>query len=40
MNGSEISIFAKMAAVCDVYDALTSHRPYRAGWEPGITCTG
>lgn len=37
MNGSEISIFAKMAAVCDVYDALTSHRPYRAGWEPGIT---
>lgn len=37
MNGSEISIFAKMAAVCDVYDAVTSHRPYRAGWEPGVS---
>jgi len=37
MNGSEISVFAKMAAVCDVYDAVTSDRPYRAGWEPGVS---
>ncbi|MEZ0232626.1 MAG: HD-GYP domain-containing protein [Methylophilaceae bacterium] len=36
MKGSEISIFAKMGAVCDVYDAITSDRPYKAGWEPGI----
>jgi hypothetical protein len=23
-----------MGAVCDVYDAITSNRPYKAGWEP------
>lgn len=32
--GSEISVMAKMAAVCDVYDAITSNRPYKAGWDP------
>jgi hypothetical protein len=37
MKGDEISIFAKMGAVCDVYDAITSDRPYKAGWEPGIS---
>lgn len=37
MKGSEISIFAKMGAVCDVYDAITSNRPYKAGWEPGVS---
>jgi HD-GYP domain-containing protein (c-di-GMP phosphodiesterase class II) len=31
----KISRFAKMAAVCDVYDAITSDRPYKAGWDPG-----
>ncbi len=31
---SEISLFAKMGAVCDVYDAITSNRPYKAGWDP------
>ena len=34
--GSELSIFAKMAAICDVYDAVTSARAYKPGWEPGI----
>jgi len=29
-----ISLFAKMGAVCDVYDAITSNRPYKAGWDP------
>jgi HD-GYP domain-containing protein (c-di-GMP phosphodiesterase class II) len=29
-----ISRFAKMGAVCDVYDAITSNRPYKAGWDP------
>jgi hypothetical protein len=24
-----------MASVCDVYDAITSNRPYKAGWDPG-----
>lgn len=33
--GSEISLFAKMGAVCDVYDAITSVRPYKNGWDPG-----
>jgi len=23
-----------MSAVCDVYDAVTSNRPYKAGWDP------
>lgn len=30
----QISLFAKMSAVCDVYDAITSNRPYKSGWEP------
>jgi HD-GYP domain-containing protein (c-di-GMP phosphodiesterase class II) len=37
LKSEEISIFAKMAAVCDVYDAVTSNRPYKEGWEPGIS---
>ena len=32
--GDEISLFARMCAVCDVYDAITSARPYKQGWEP------
>jgi putative nucleotidyltransferase with HDIG domain len=31
---AQISRLARMAAVCDVYDALTSDRPYKAGWCP------
>ena len=23
-----------MGAICDVYDAITSDRPYKRGWEP------
>lgn len=30
----QISLFAQMAAVCDVYDAITSERPYKHGWAP------
>jgi putative nucleotidyltransferase with HDIG domain len=37
LTGDNISLFAKMGAVCDVYDAVTSNRPYKAGWEPGIS---
>ncbi|MBU1237066.1 MAG: HD-GYP domain-containing protein [Gammaproteobacteria bacterium] len=33
-SGEEISIFARMGAVCDVYDAITSNRPYKSGWDP------
>lgn len=34
LGGDEISLYAKMGAVCDVYDAITSNRPYKAGWDP------
>jgi len=34
LKGNEISLYAKMAAVCDVYDAITSNRPYKSGWDP------
>lgn len=29
-----LSLLARMGAVCDVYDAITSNRPYKAGWDP------
>ncbi len=32
LKGDQISIFARMGAVCDVYDAITSDRPYKKGW--------
>jgi len=34
LKGDEITLFSKMGAVCDVYDAITSNRPYKAGWDP------
>lgn len=34
LQGEGISVIARMAAVCDVYDAITSNRPYKAGWDP------
>jgi len=34
LPGDKISLYAKMGAVCDVYDAITSNRPYKAGWDP------
>jgi len=33
-SGENISFFARMGAVCDVYDAITSDRVYKAGWQP------
>jgi len=33
LKGEEISVFAKMGAICDVYDAVTSDRPYKKGWD-------
>ncbi|PRC92871.1 HD-GYP domain-containing protein [Solimicrobium silvestre] len=32
--GDKISLMARMSAVCDVYDAVTSNRPYKKGWCP------
>ena len=34
LAGEQISLFARMGAVCDVYDAITSDRPYKRGWDP------
>lgn len=34
LKGEEISLYARMSAVCDVYDAVTSTRAYRNGWTP------
>lgn len=34
LEGEQISLFAQMGAVCDVYDAVTSNRPYNRGWDP------
>ena len=34
LKAEQISLYAKMGAVCDVYDAITSNRPYKAGWDP------
>ena len=34
LSGDQISLHARMGAVCDVYDAITSNRPYKQGWCP------
>ena len=34
LSGEAISLFARMGAVCDVYDAITSERCYKNAWEP------
>ncbi|MES2106796.1 MAG: HD-GYP domain-containing protein [Pseudomonadota bacterium] len=34
LAGEQISLYARMGAVCDVYDAITSDRPYKQGWCP------
>jgi len=34
LKGEEISLYARMGAICDVYDATTSNRPYKDGWAP------
>jgi putative nucleotidyltransferase with HDIG domain len=34
LSGDALSLAARMGAVCDVYDAITSDRCYKAGWAP------
>jgi putative nucleotidyltransferase with HDIG domain len=34
LRAEGISLHARMGAVCDVYDAITSNRPYKLGWCP------
>ncbi|MDB5706122.1 MAG: phosphodiesterase [Sphingomonas bacterium] len=35
LGGAALSIPARMGAICDVYDAVTSARPYKEPWSPG-----
>lgn len=37
LHGEEISLFSRMAAICDVYDAVTSERAYKQAWDPAGT---
>jgi putative nucleotidyltransferase with HDIG domain len=34
LSGDQISLLARMAAICDVYDAVTSQRAYKQAWDP------
>ncbi|WP_428681358.1 HD-GYP domain-containing protein [Sphingopyxis sp.] len=34
LRGEALSLFARMGAICDVYDAVTSDRPYKRRWTP------
>lgn len=34
LKGDEIPLIARMGAICDVYDALTSDRVYKGAWTP------
>lgn len=34
LKGSDISVAARMGAICDIYDALTSDRCYKQAWTP------
>lgn len=38
LSGMEISLGGRITAVADVFDALTSDRPYRSGWTPEKAC--
>jgi putative two-component system response regulator len=33
LKGEEIPLFSRIVAVADVFDALTSERPYKKAWE-------
>ncbi|WP_397533595.1 HD-GYP domain-containing protein [Roseateles sp.] len=33
LKGDQISLLSRMGAVCDVYDAITSNRPYKTAWD-------
>lgn len=34
LSGDQIPLVARMGAICDVYDALTSNRAYKQAWAP------
>ena len=36
LAATELRLITRMTAICDVYDAITSDRPYKKGWAPGV----
>ena len=34
LSAAQLSLHARMGAICDVYDAVTSDRPYKRPWSP------
>lgn len=34
LKGDSITLYSRMGAICDIYDAITSNRPYKNGWDP------
>lgn len=34
LSGDRLTMHARMSAICDVYDAVTSDRPYKRPWSP------
>lgn len=37
LKSDQISLLSRMGAVCDVYDAVTSNRPYKSSWDPAAS---
>lgn len=37
LSEDQIPLLVRMGAVCDVYDAVTSERPYKGAWDPAAT---
>ncbi len=34
LPNDKLNQLVRMGSICDVYDAITSNRPYKAGWDP------
>lgn len=34
LSATELPLLTRMSTICDVYDAITSNRPYKTGWDP------
>ena len=34
LPNDQLNQLVRMGSICDVYDAITSNRPYKAGWDP------
>ncbi len=39
ISGDDLTLIARMGAVCDVYDAISSDRCYKKGWQPAESLT-